>query len=82
MNKSITNFLWISNAIETSLVVRAPSHDNIVGICQVIWMHGDGYHFVEDIFRCIFMNEKFGILIKISPKFVPKGPINNIQPVV
>ena len=26
---------------------------------------------------CIFMNEKFCILIKISLKFVPKGPIGN-----
>ena len=32
---------------------------------------------VENILRCIFVNEKFGILIRISPKFVPKGPINN-----
>ena len=31
----------------------------------------------DDIFRCIFMNEKFCILIEISLKFVPKGPINN-----
>ena len=27
--------------------------------------------------RRIFMNEKFCILTKISPKFVPKGPIDN-----
>ena len=31
----------------------------------------------DDIIRCIFMNEKFCILIKISPKIVPKGPIEN-----
>ena len=36
----------------------------------------------DDIFRCIFMNEKFCILIKISLKFVPKGPIDNNQAVV
>ena len=30
-----------------------------------------------DIFRCIFVNEKFSILIKISLKFVPKGQIDN-----
>ena len=34
-------------------------------------------HFADDIFRCIFMNEKFCILIKISLKFVPTGPIDN-----
>ena len=37
----------------------------------------DGCHFADDIFRCIFMNETFCILIKISLEFVPKGPINN-----
>ena len=31
----------------------------------------------DDIFRCIFVNEKFCILNKISLKFVPKGPIDN-----
>ena len=36
-----------------------------------------GRHFTDDIFRCIFVNEKFCILIKISLKFVPKGPIDN-----
>ena len=35
-----------------------------------------GRHF-SDIFKCIFMNEKCYILIKTSPKFVPKVPIDN-----
>ena len=34
-------------------------------------------HFAGDIFRCIFVNEKFHILIRISLKFVPKGPNDN-----
>ena len=37
----------------------------------------NGRHFADDIFRSIFMNEKFCILIKISLKFVSKGPIDN-----
>ena len=37
----------------------------------------DGQHFADDIFRHIFVNEKFCILSKISLKFVPKDPINN-----
>ena len=41
-----------------------------------------GHHFTDDIFGCIFMNEEFCILIKISLKFVPKGPINNIPALV
>ena len=28
-----------------------------------------------NIFKSFFVNEKFYILIEISPKFVPKGPI-------
>ena len=38
----------------------------------------DGRHFADDIFKCIFLNENVWIPIKISLKFVPKGPINNI----
>ena len=37
----------------------------------------NGHHFADHIFRCIFMNEKFCILIKVSLKFVPKGSIEN-----
>ena len=34
--------------------------------------------FADDIFRCILVNEKgFFILVKISMKFLPEGPINN-----
>ena len=32
---------------------------------------------VEEILKCIFVNEKFRILIRISPKFIPMGPIGN-----
>ena len=31
----------------------------------------------DNIFKCIFVNEKLCIFIKISPKFVSKGPIDN-----
>ena len=30
----------------------------------------------DDIFMCMFVNEKFCIFIKISQKFVPKGLID------
>ena len=29
----------------------------------------------DDIFKCIFLNEKFCILIRIALKFAPTGPI-------
>ena len=37
----------------------------------------NGRLLADNIFKCIFVNEKFSILIKISLKFVPKGPIDN-----
>ena len=37
----------------------------------------NGRHFADDIFRCIFVNEKFCILIEISLTFVPNGPFDN-----
>ena len=36
-----------------------------------------GYHFADYIFKFIFSYENCRILIKISLKFVPRGPINN-----
>ena len=39
-------------------------------------------HSADDIFKCIFLNENVRIPIKISLKFVPKGPINNMPSLV
>ena len=33
--------------------------------------------FADDIVRSIFVKEKFCILIKLSLKFLPDGPIDN-----
>ena len=41
-----------------------------------------GRHFADDIFRCNFVNEKFCILIQISMKFVPNGPIDDMGALV
>ena len=38
----------------------------------------NGRHFADDIFKCLYFNENGGISIKISLKFVTKGPINKI----
>ena len=42
----------------------------------------NGRHFADNIFKCIFLNENAWIRIKISLKFVPQGPINNIPALV
>ena len=42
----------------------------------------NGRHFADDIFKWIFLNANVWIPIKISLKFVPEGPINNISALV
>ena len=42
----------------------------------------NGRHFAHDIFKRILFNENIRISIKISLKFVPKDPINNILTLV
>ena len=42
----------------------------------------NGHHFAGDISRCIFLNANVWIPIKISLKFIPKGPVNNIPTLV
>ena len=37
---------------------------------------------VDDTFKYKFVNENFLMLIKISLKFVPKDPVNNIPALV
>ena len=39
-------------------------------------------HLADDNLGCIFLNENICILIKISPKLVPKRPIDNDQALV
>ena len=36
-------------------------------------------HFADTIFKCIFLNEKAEISIKIALQFIPKDSINKIQ---
>ena len=42
----------------------------------------NGHRFPDDIFKCIFLNEKVWISLKISLKFIPKVRINNIPALV
>ena len=42
----------------------------------------DGRYFADDICKCIFLNGNVWVPIKISLKFIPRGPINNIPTLV
>ena len=52
------------------------------GMFNTLRPRQNGRHFADDIFKRIFLNENARISIKISLKFVPKGPINNIPALV
>ena len=56
----------------------------VLGLCflNTLRPRQNGRHFADDIFKCIFLNENASIAIKISLKFVPKGPITNISALV
>ena len=58
-----------------------PPMKNCVIMC-LTHLGRDDQHFLYNIFKCIFWNENAWILIKISLKFVPKDPINNIPALV
>ena len=55
------------------------SHCNSLNSLRPRW---NGRHFADDIFKYIFLNENVWIPTKISLKFVPKGPINDIPALV
>ena len=46
-------------------------------ILNTLRQRQSGLHFLDDIFKGIFLNENVWISIKILLNFVPKGPINN-----
>ena len=49
---------------------------------NLLRLRQNGRHFADDFFKCIFLNENVRISIKISLKFVPRVPIDNIQALV
>ena len=53
-----------------------------IGKLNTLRPRQNGHHFADDTFKCIFLNESVPILFKISLKFVPLGPVNNIPVLV
>ena len=49
---------------------------------NTLWSRKNGRHFPDDTLKHIFLNENVTILIKMSQKFVFKGPMNNILALV
>ena len=93
---NITDFIhiWISNTIISKTDVR----ETMGWVSSVVWARlcnrynaayvnatrsrQNGRHFPDDNLKCIFLSENVWISIKISLKFVPRGPINNVPKLV
>ena len=69
----------VSNQTITLIIVRLAM---IALSLNTLRPKQNGRHSADDIFKCIFLNENEWIWLKISLKFVPKGPINNIPALV
>ena len=70
--------LWVEN--EKSLRQPMPKccYHPALGLgVNTLRPRQNGRRFADDTFKRIFLNENVRISIKISLKFVPKGPINN-----
>ena len=79
-NISLNSFLfidWVPNMINKVTLYLKYSRQFLT-----LRPRQNGRHFPDNIFKCIFLNEKAWISIKISLKFVPGGPINKIPALV
>ena len=65
--------------LSAPMAVRLPTH---ICVTRTQWVNLSppghyGSNFADDIFICIFINEKFCVLIRILMKFVLKAPVDN-----
>ena len=56
------------------------AHLDYVQFINILRPRQHGRHFADDTFKRIFVSENVISSIKISLKFVPKGPVNNNNP--
>ena len=89
----ILMILWLSYLFSETCKISMLKYARQISLLNInLWCHvwhlpkqsvntlrlrQDSRHLAHDIFKCIFFNENCCILIQISLKYVPKGPINN-----
>ena len=65
---------WINTFI-IAFIIQLLIHGHLVNMLR---QRQNGQSFIDDIFKCISLNENILILINMSLKFVPKGQIKYI----
>ena len=86
-NKLQWNFSWNSNIFNQENALENVVCEMASILCRPPCVNTsrpgqNGRHFSDDTFKCIFLNENLRDSIQISPKFVPKGPVNDIPVLV
>ena len=71
-----TRVIWIKIKNNPNYIQENESENVICKLADILSPH------FTDLFKCIFLNENVWITTKISLKFVPKIPINNIPALV
>ena len=86
LNKSVNTVpQWAGlqrEKMKTGNRLKFGQNEVLAGLLNSLRPRQNGRHFADDISKCIFLNENVWIPIKISLKFVPKGPINDIPALV
>ena len=75
-------FVWKYANSRFNCYLQDGSHFSLTTLVNTLRPSQNGRHFPDDIFKCTFLNENAWISIKISLKFVPKGPMNKIPALV
>ena len=87
-NGSLSSKAWYTRKTKADASFMLFSTDEVIGRIYVhesrysfntLMVRQNGRHFPDDSFKWIFLNENVSISIKLSLKFVPNDPINNIQ---
>ena len=81
----IVRINWIVNTIVRQILRETNFEINLYNRTEIDYLNAGinlkslkiGHHLPDDIFKCVFTNEKFCILIPISLKFVHKVSIDN-----
>ena len=71
-----------SHCFVDSVILLTSALSATTALVNTLGPRQNGLHFADDTFKRIFLNENVRISIKISLKFVPKVPIDNIPVLV
>ena len=81
-DRRCSNYIWVIDSFIAYWGVPYIRDLTVIYHVNTLRVGQNGHHFTDKIFKCIFLNENVRISIKISLKFVPKGPIGNIPALV